>query len=233
MGLLDFIFPKYCVNCRKLGFYLCSDCFSYLSFETNEICLLCQKRSINGFTHPGCQGKYAIDGAFSALNYKGVAKKLVYNFKYKPYLTDLKTVLVDLFYESLIQKEGFMNIFKTKFEFFPVLIPIPLYPSKLRKRGYNQAEIMVKELSKKFGFRAENVLERIKDTRSQVGLKQEERKENIKGAFRVKPNILVSQYPNIFLVDDVLTTGATLVEAANILKRNGAKKVWGIALARD
>lgn len=232
MGLLDYIFPKYCVNCRKIGSYLCSDCFSYLSFDVSDLCLICQKPSINGFTHPTCQGKYSIDGVFSAINYKGVAKKLVYGFKYKPHLTDLKTVLVDLFYEALIQKEGFSFVLKSVKEL--ILVSIPLYRSRVKSRGYNQAGILASELASKLGLRAQDLLERIKDTRSQVGLKQKERQENISGAFKIKSDqLLAIRHKQFILVDDVLTTGSTFLEAANVLKRNGVKKVWGVTLARD
>ena len=234
MGLLDFLFPKYCVNCKKLGSYLCDNCFAYLSFEVNEICLICKKASIDGLTHPYCLSKYSIDGAFSAINYKGVAKKLVYQFKYKPYLTDLKIVLSELFYEALIQKERFNAIIHPPAGRSPILVPIPLHHSKLKSRGYNQAEILANELASKLELRTQNLLERIKDTKSQVGLEKEERQKNIKDAFKVSNQRLeVISQKSFLLVDDVLTTGSTLLEAAKVLKRNGAKKVWGITLARD
>lgn len=229
MGLLDFLFPKYCVNCKKLGSYLCPNCFAYLSFDVSDICLVCKRQSFNGLTHPRCLSKYAIDGAFSALNYKGVAKKLVYKFKYKPHLTDLQTVLSDLFYEALIQKEEFNSILNQQ----PILVPIPLHSSKLKSRGYNQAEILAESLAKSFVLKAESLLKRMRDTRSQVGLKQEERQENIKEAFRISNNQFPISKTQILLVDDVLTTGSTLLEAARVLKKAGAKKVWGITLARD
>jgi competence protein ComFC len=239
VGWLDFLFPKYCVNCKKIGSYLCPNCFSYLSFDVNDICLVCKRQSFNGFTHPRCLSKYSIDGAFSALNYKGVAKKLVYKFKYKPHLTDLKTVLSDLFYEALIQKEGFNAIL----DYQPILVPIPLHQSKLKSRGYNQAEILAESLAQNLNLpstlssgqkgKTQNLLERTRDTRSQVGLKQEERQENMKNAFRISNNQFPISNNQFLLVDDVLTTGSTLLEAAKVLKKAGAKKVWGITLARD
>ncbi|MFH1832865.1 MAG: ComF family protein [Candidatus Levyibacteriota bacterium] len=232
MGFLDFIFPKYCVNCRKIGAYICPDCFTYLSFDVGEICLACNRPSINGLTHPYCRGRYVIDGAFSSICYKGIAKKLIYSFKYKPYLSDLKKVLTDLFYEGLIQKEAFNKILEESDEF--ILVPIPLHASKLKSRGYNQAEILASELAQRFNFNTQNLLERTKNTRSQVGLKEKERRENISGAFRIV-NHKLSAISNkqVFLVDDVLTTGSTLAEAAKVLKKAGAKKVFGLTLAKD
>lgn len=232
MSLLDFLFPKYCINCRKLGDYICANCFAFISFDTDGICAVCDKPSINKLTHPGCQNKYSIDGVFSSILYKGVSKKLIYNFKYKPYLTDLRKLLSDLFYEGLIQKQEFYNVIKSHEKL--ILVPIPLYSSRERARGYNQAEILAMDLSKRLGFKTFNMLKRIKKTSSQVTLSKKERKENIKNAFELNPDsknyIKDSQ---AFLVDDVFTTGSTLTEAARILKRNGIKSVWALTLARD
>ena len=193
------------------------------------ICLVCNKGSFDGLTHPVCRGRYTIDGAFSAIAYKGIVKKLIYNFKYEPYLSDLKNSLVELFYESIIQNE----IFQKAYALMPTLVPIPLHPNKLRKRGYNHAQLLAKGISQKVNLNLLNLLERTKDTKSQFGLNLKDRKRNLKGAFRMAKNCSIAKLPNIFLVDDILTTGSTLLEAARILKKNGAKKVWGLTLARD
>lgn len=235
MGILDLFFPKYCVNCKRFGSYLCSDCFSYLSFNTQELCSACIRSSVNGLTHPGCQGRYVIDGAFASIVYKGVVKKLIYQFKYKPHLTDLQTVLVDLFFEGLIQKEAFMKTVESFNNGTIALVPIPLHGSRFKNRGYNHAEVLAKGLGQRFDLPSYNLLARIKNTRSQVGLKREERRKNVKDAFSVLPNIPVRQLAdlNIFLVDDVLTTGSTLFEAARTLKKAGVRKVFGLTLAID
>jgi len=107
MGFTDYIFPKKCVVCKKFGSYLCENCFAYLSFDAKSLCLLCDNPTFNNLTHPRCKRKYTIDGCFSALSYNRTMQKLIYNFKYKPYLNDLKNVLADLFYESIIQNEQF------------------------------------------------------------------------------------------------------------------------------
>ncbi len=229
-NFLDFIFPKKCVSCKKLGSYLCENCFSYLSFDAKSLCLACNKPSYNSLTHPICRKKYTIDGCFSALPYNKTAQKLIYSFKYKPYLTDLKTVLVDLFYESLIQNENF-NKELGRGEW--IFVPIPLFSSKLKKRGYNQSEILAEELSKRFNVSFQNILKRERNTVSQVGLSNIERKLNIKNAFKLGASGYRLEARNIFLVDDVATTGSTLLEATKILKRNGAKRVIGLTLARD
>ncbi len=230
MSILDLIFPKKCVACKKYGSYLCENCFSYLSFEAKSLCLLCNNPSFNNLTHPRCKRKYAIDGCFSALSYNKTTQRLIYNFKYKPYLADLKNVLADLFFESIIQNEQFQSQIQ-KGEW--VLVPIPLSSSKLRKRGYNQAEILAIELAKKFNIPVQNLLKRAKETKTQVGLTNLQRKLNVRGAFELinHQSSIINQ--NAFLVDDVVTTGSTLSEAAKILKKAGAQKVFGLTLARD
>lgn len=227
MGLLDFVFPKRCVSCKKLGSYICANCFSKLSFNTKSLCLICGNPSYNNLTHPNCSKKYTIDGCFSAISYNGVAQKLIYSFKYKPFISDLKNTLTELFYESIIQNENFVNLIsKEKF----ILVPIPLFSARLRKRGYNQSEILAKSLSKKLKIPVVNILKRTKDTKTQFKLSKLEREENIKGAFEVTKKV---KNLNILLVDDIVTTGSTLKESANVLKRGGAKKVFGLTLARD
>lgn len=233
MGLLDIIFPKYCVNCKKLGEYLCSDCFSRLSFDTKNICLVCGKPTYNGLTHPGCKRKNGIEGSFTGVVFNSVSKRLVHQFKYKPHLTNLASFLGDLLYESLIQNEEFEKLIQKGLD-HTYFIPIPLSSSKYRKRGYNQAELLAEQLSKKFEFPVANLLIRTRDTRSQVGLKKEERRENMRGAFEINKK-LSSDFKDtrIILVDDVLTTGSTFSEAASVLKHHAAREVWAVAFAKE
>lgn len=233
MSILDFLFPKKCVSCKKAGEYICTDCFTYLSFNDSSICLVCNKPAINGLTHPGCQTRYSIDGSFSSIIYNPIAKKLIYNFKYKPYLSDLRSLLSELFYEGIIQNETLARTIQQLNHKTIVLVPIPLHSSKLKKRGYNQAEILAKGLSERLGIPCSDVLIRNKNTKTQFKLDRKERAENMHGAFAVRSNISISKYPNILLVDDILTSGSTLLECSNVLKRAGAKKVFGLTLARE
>lgn len=231
MGLLDVLFPKRCIRCKKVGDYICSDCFARISFDTRLICLVCGKNAIDGLTHPKCQGKYTIDGAFCGVVYKDIVRKLLYQFKYQPYLTDLQPILTDLLYESLIQQQSCMRALESK----PILVPIPLSMKRLRQRGYNQAELYAKGLVQKFDLEIEHLLVRSKETRPQFGLSKEDRAENMKDAFEINAKIKAQQTKgrSVFLIDDILTTGSTLYEAAKVLKKNEFGNVWGIAFARE
>ena len=233
MNILDLFFPKYCVNCKKYGDFLCADCFSFLSFDTKNICLVCGKPAYNGLTHPRCIGKYKINGSFTGIVYNSVSKKLIFKFKYKPYLSNLSSYLTDLLYESLIQDEEFNKVLSSRQDEL-ILVPIPLSRAKLRKRGYNQAEKLAKALSKKFNIPVEECLERTKDTKPQMGLNKKERAENISNAFRLKEgHSAVFKNRCVILVDDILTTGSTFSETAGVLKHHGAREVWAVALAKE
>jgi ComF family protein len=129
----------------------------------------------------------------------------------------------------MVQKEHFYRIIQSNV----VFVPIPLHKAKLRKRGYNQAELLARGLGRKFGIRVVDCLERVKSTKTQVGFSQKERAENIKGAFAVKQRYQPSlkAFEQIILIDDVLTSGATLKEAAKVLKKAGGGKVFALTLA--
>lgn len=226
MDVLGFLFPKKCVNCKKFGDYLCTDCFAKLDFTVPLICAVCGRAAIGGNTHPGCRTKYSIDGVFASVIYRGITKKLVYQFKFQPNLSDLQRIIGDLFYEGLIQQEGFYKALTGD----SCLVPVPLHSSRLRERGYNQAGLLAQVLGRKLDLSVNNLLLRNSKTTSQVGKTEAERRKNIKGAFETRGSPV--QIPHtVFLVDDVVTSGATFNEAANTLKRAGVKKVWGLAFA--
>lgn len=229
MSLLDFLFPKRCVQCKKTGAYICTNCFSYITFTDVIVCVVCQRPAIGGLTHPVCKTKYGVDGVFPSLVYVGIVKKLVYMFKYPPYLSDLRSTLTELFYEGIIQKEQFYK----QLEIPSVFVPVPLHSSKIRKRGYNQAKKLAEGLSEKFDIPVMDCVARVKNTKTQVGLTKEERQDNIKDAFAVKKEFIerLKNVQQVFLVDDVATSGATLREAGKVLKKAGVEKVWGVTLA--
>lgn len=143
----------------------------------------------------------------------------------------------ELFYEALIEKEALMRLLSEEKE--RVLVPIPLHSKKFRARGYNHAAILGEALAKKFHIHCSDILVRMKETGVQFGLSKDERKENMRGAFAVKPACRQAgrgsaiEGKTIFLVDDIVTTGVTFVEAAKVLKKAGAKQVYGIAFSGE
>ncbi len=230
MSFLDFLFPKRCIGCRKIGSFICSDCFSRIEYSSVYSCPECLRPSFNGLTHPKCIKRYSLDGVFPAVTYKGIVKKLLYQFKYSPYLSSLSGLLGEIMYEGLIQNESFNKVLASE----PVIVAVPLSAKRQRQRGYNHAQLLAQDLGLKLGLKVENILTRKIDTKPQYKLKKEQRQENIKGAFSMSHNIKLNlKNKTIILVDDIATTYATLKECAKVLKQNGAGKVYGVVFAKE
>lgn len=209
--ILDLLFPKFCFGCQKEGDYLCEDCQAILE--------------ISGFHQP-YRTSHLTDLYF-ALNYqKPLIKNLIKLFKYEPLVKDLSKTLSSLILEHFQLLDN-----KPKFSDF-VLSPVPLERSRLKWRGFNQAEEIAKEISSFLKIPLVlDCLVKIKETQPQVELVKETRKENIKGVFSCfYPEKIKGR--KILLLDDVFTTGATMEEAAKVLKTAGAKEIIGVVVAR-
>jgi len=242
---LDIFFPKYCFGCKKQGIYLCEDCKACLEISQYQYCL-CKKPIIYSGKCNKCKLK-KLDALYFAISYqKSLIKKLIQYFKYEPLIKELSnpltflviehfqllenqpSFLIDKVNESCASSSRFANARVTDY----ILIPIPLYIKKLKWRGFNQAEEIAKELSNFLDIpSAFDCLIKNQETRPQTELNDQERKENVKGVFLIKNKEKIKN-KKILLVDDVYTTGSTMEEAAEVLKKAGAKKVIGITIAR-
>jgi ComF family protein len=135
----------------------------------------------------------------------------------------------DGFFEIFNDFGYLMSIFLKKYNFQNFyLTPVPLRKNKLLTRGFNQAEILAQKISLNLQLPIFNKLEKIKDTQDQVGLDSKERLSNLKNAFQVKEKAP----EKIILVDDIKTTGATLKECAQVLKKAGAKEIIALTILR-
>ena len=232
---MDLIFPKFCLGCQKEGIYLCDDCRTLLDISEFNYCLCDQNPSrLPPESKSGkcsrCQNKL-LSGLYFALPYKEkqLTKKLIYQFKYPPYLKDLAKTLASILIEHFVLAGNNTN----KIWENSALIPVPLDKVKLKQRGYNQSEELAKELSKILQVpMLSDSLIKVKSTAPQMELSKQDREKNLENAFAIKnPAELTGK--KIFLVDDVYTTGSTMNECAKILKDSGVKNVWGIAIARE
>jgi ComF family protein len=189
-------------------------------------CPMCEKSSIDGMTHIRCKKPQGLDGLVSVWEYKGVTKKLIKAFKFR----FAKDVSDDISKQVVKYIQDQINALpKTAY-----LVPIPLHKKRQNWRGFNQAEVLAKEISENTKWRLiPNLLIRVKQTKPQADLTEEERKVNVRGIFNLNPKYQIqnSKYPYI-LIDDVYTTGSTIREACKVLKRNGAKLVWGLTVAK-
>lgn len=229
MSVLDLLFPRKCLGCKRTGSYFCADCLNFLSLEQKEICPICERPAFGGLTHPRCKNKYSLDGLTGVFAYKGLIKSAITKLKYR-FISDLAKELVDVFVSFCGENKIFSDLCRKS---GIILVPIPLHRRRENWRGFNQSALLGRLIAKNLGLAfSPDMLIRIKNTTPQMQLKEKERMENIKNAFSCSSNISISLSPNILLFDDVWTTGSTLKEAGGVLKRNGIKFVWGLTLAR-
>lgn len=229
MNLLDLIFPKTCVGCKKTGTYFCPVCIQEIK-QGDLVCPFCERSSIGGITHPVCRRKYGLDGLWSLGIYENPLRKAIQKLKYK-FVEELSLILTDILIEYLAKYSPIFldKIKKDRGEGW-ILTPVPLHWMRQNSRGFNQASLVSSLIAKKLGLKYQEILIRAKNTKTQVKKDAYQRRENIKNAFVLtKPYTLNA---NILLVDDVWTTGSTLKECCYILKRSGAKVVWALTLAR-
>lgn len=227
---LDLLFPKRCLGCGRFDVYICFSCQKTIKPFTSQICPVCTRQAIDGITHPGCQGRYELDGLSFFFPYDGVIRQVLRKYKYGRRLTDVSQTLVTLIYQQLPQNRGLSRFILNK----PSILPVPLHWLRQLSRGFNHAELLGKELSGQLNLPFETrVLKRVRHTKPQYGLTKEQREKNIRAAFQVSPRAyhLVKKQKSYLLFDDVWTTGSTLRACANILKRAGAKEVWALAVA--
>lgn len=212
---LDVLFPKFCLGCGKEGKYICERCDVFIS-ECEPI----------EFTETRVSGE--LDGLISVWEYEGLIKKAIHQIKYQG-ITDIIKELMNIIEVVEVGSDPDLT---------PIITYVPMYKKREKKRGFNQAKIIARELAKKTGFPAVCLLKKIKDTKPQMELKQKERLENIKGCFkpaeaRPRQNCRGrASVKSVILVDDVYTTGATMRECAKVLKKSGMEKVIGFVLAR-
>lgn len=228
--VLDFIYPQRCPVCqtalssgREL---MCQNCmfkFREKKRLLGPYCPSC-KRQLPSLSD-GCECEEsdpALEALFSLGVYDEEMKALIENFKYKR-KRRLGSFLSELLSESLLDS--------AKLPRADFIVAVPLHKRKLRERGFNQSKIIASQLSEKLGIPAlsDSVI-RKRNTRTQTGLSREERRKNVKDAFKLTGKVDLKGR-RLLLVDDVLTTGATMSECARTLKSAGAERIWGVTLA--
>lgn len=230
MNLLDLLFPKKCVGCNKTGAYFCSNCIQEIK-QTELVCPHCERIGFGGMTHPVCKRRYNLDGLWSLGVYQDPLKKAIQKLKYK-FIIEMAEIIIDVTidYWVIYQPVLLEEIKKSRGSDWQV-VPVPLHKKRQNWRGFNQSALIAQILAKKLDLKYSDCLIRTKNTQQQAKLASNMRHKNVKDAFAICPNY---QLPasNYLLIDDVWTTGSTLKECCFVLKKNGAKKVWGLTLAR-
>ena len=232
LNFLDYIFPQKCLNCHQEGQFICDKCFQTIQLKTFQQCPICKIRINQGEVCEKCKNKSHLNGLLVATTYDNnpLIKKSVMQFKYK-FNEDLAKKLATL----LSCHSGLSKIYASE---KTILVPIPLHFKRKWQRGFNQAELLTKQISKKTNIPFSNLLKRIKNTPQQAKLSRQERLNNLKSAFEInekefkKIQIGKKELPTVILIDDIASTLTTLEESAHTLKKAEFKNIWGMVLAR-
>jgi len=232
--LLDVFYPRVCPVCGKVSDradrHICWNCFSSLPLHTAETphcirCGLVPEGEVGAdFLCDACRlDPPAFDLARTALPFHSAARDLIHLLKYKRGVW-IAEDLADLL-------EGCARAHFDA-DAADLVLPVPLAPAKFRARQYNQSELLARTLARRLDVPCRpRLLERVRNTPTQTHLTVSGRKTNVKGAFAVSDPAAV-RARTIIIVDDVMTTGATLGEIASTLKSAGAWRVWALAIAR-
>ena len=197
--MLELIYPTVCGICDKIN--------------KNSLCIKCEtklkKYLINEIENCKNNKEAYYDYRIKILKYENVVREKILEYKFREKTYIYKTL------EKIILNDEKIYSFLKKYD---IIIPVPMYKKKKLTRGYNQTEIIAKELSKDLKIELNyKDLKKIKDTKTQSTLTKKERKENIKNAFMIKNTDRVEN-KKIILFDDIYTTGSTLNECSKILK---------------
>lgn len=241
------LFPSDCricgqplLNISRLP--VCPDCLDQIEPVRGRVCSICGERVLSsyaisdpdGLTRcPVCRRiERPFERAVAYGSYDGGLRELIHLLKYNG-VRPAAAVLGRMLAEAIA---GLHSGLHSEFLQPTILvIPVPLYKGKRRQRGFNQAELIARAALKylhdeKLHIRVD-LLHRIRDTHSQIGLTSHQRRENLRGAFAVESAADITG-ADVILVDDVYTTGTTASECARVLTRAGARRVWVATVAR-
>lgn len=216
--LIGFIAPNDCLVCGAEGRFVCNWCSPDACPGLPERCYGCHKLSIDSKVCDGCRRKSSLKYVWVRTEYDGAAKLLIHKLKFER------------------SAEASLPIAQLMAEDMPYLPPeaivthIPTAAMRYRQRGYDQAELIARHIARIKQVHYVPLLWRHGQTR-QVGAKRAQRLHQLEGAFRPR-NVHSIAGKHIIVVDDIVTTGATLNSAAKTLKASGAKRVDAAVFAQ-
>ena len=221
---LNLVLPLHCLGCQANGQLLCVTCLEALPLLNPPFCRVCADPRLDG-RRGACArcraASLAVDGIRAPLLMEGLIQDAIHHLKYR----NLRALAPEL--AAILSR--FLQTHPLPGD---TLVPVPLHPRRLRRRGYNQAILLARELGKLGGLEVNvGLLECIKDNPPQAeATSLEQRRLNVAGSFDCPGDAAGAK---IILIDDVATTGTTLSACAEALKRAGASSVWGLTLARQ
>ncbi|MCX6793163.1 MAG: hypothetical protein NTY12_04005 [Candidatus Falkowbacteria bacterium] len=224
----DIIFPKYCVICEKEGSYFCEVCQTKDILTWDKNCFKCHNNVADLSLCEDCKSLYFFDGLLCASDYEDrIISSLIQAYKYH-FVKELAQIL-GLFIAKHLEKELMVskNIFFNNF-FDATVIAVPLSKRRQKWRGFNQAEVIAKVVAQYFGLNFNSDLRRLIHKKPQAKLSEAKRLNNLQGCF----NFNGTAPAKVILVDDVITTAATVNECAKVLRAQGAEEILVLAIAK-
>jgi ComF family protein len=216
-GLVGLVAPFECLACGREGKLLCASCRARRLKPKRSTCFLCNALTQNYQTCATCRRKTRASGVVAAIHYEGIVKQLIGRLKYHR-AAAAAGELTEILWPRL--KAGR----------YTMVTAVPATPKRFRLRGYNQSRLIARALAQRLGLPYRELLYRSGSSR-QVGTSRRQRLTQMQGAMRPAAGYRISGH-QILVVDDVVTTGATISEAARALKQAGARSVWGAAVAK-
>lgn len=202
--------------CGLPGDIVCKKCLNKIPPFQGR-CIKCSRKNPLGVICSICQGKYEPDFARGKFQYKSAVKNLIAAFKYDD-ISDLANIFgCEL--ATLIKKIPDYKEY--------CLVPIPISRVRKRFRGYNQALLIARALGKTINLEVRQVLEKLPSRQDLVGYGRRDRLRLIKNTFKA----IEKPPPKVILIDDVITSGATIREATKVLKKAGSQRVIAFAIA--
>jgi len=210
-NFVNLLYPMHCYGCNK-------PLEAANEYHACDFCIASIKQNVM----PPFEAGIRDTKIYSACLYEGTLKELIHKFKYRA-KTALSKILSKFMIDYIKENPILMDI--------DMITVVPLHKKRLREREFNQSLLLASPISKEFGIPTENMLEKIRQTKYQNELLRNERLKNLKDAFCIRNKSDV-QEKKILLIDDVITTGATLSECSKTLLIGGAKSVTCLTLAR-
>lgn len=214
--LLSYLAPHYCCGCGQIGDVICDNCKYNITSESFNVCLSCGKNLINEMVCSECKLPYSHSWCVGERS--GVLQRAIGEYKFQHKRAACKdlgdmivTILPDLPLETII-------------------VPVPTVTAHIRERGFDHAYLLARHVAECQGLTVSRVIKRQTSTKQRDADKRT-RQRQAKEAFRVD-EVLSSDVPYL-LLDDVVTTGATVKYAAEALRQAGARQIWVVAIARQ
>jgi competence protein ComFC len=230
-ALASLFYPPCCAVCSAAvdaSEYLCAPCAGKAQRIKPPFCRRCSEPFDGDITEEfscaNCANRpFHFDAAVSVFRSRGVVRQVIHDFKYNK-RQHLRHPITGWLAEALDDP-------RLRGRRFDALVPVPLHPTRLRDRGFNQAALITELLSKRCGIAVLPALERIRPTTTQTAFDRTERIQNLRNAFRLRKKASVRDL-RVLLIDDILTTGSTLNECARVLRGGGAISVHAATAAR-